>query len=126
MHDLIPICICVVLPVAIVLIVFLTKMNSDNKRAQVLIKAIESNNDINTDKLAEAMQKQKKSALEVLNLRLLRGCIFTLLGIALCITDVLSPNQWIDMAFIIFGAASIAIGISYLIVYFVTRKQDKE
>lgn len=60
----IPFGVCVVLPIAIVLIVFLTKINSDNKRAQVLIKAIESNNDINTDKLVEAMQNQKKSALD--------------------------------------------------------------
>lgn len=40
--TLVPIFICVVLPVAIVLIVFLAAMNSDNKRAKILIKAIET------------------------------------------------------------------------------------
>lgn len=124
----IPFGVCVVLPIAIVLIVFLTKINSDNKRAQVLIKAIESNNDINTDKLAEAMQNQKKSALEVLNLRLLRGCIFTFFGIALCTTKfvILDAPDSIKIILIVFGAASIAIGISYLVTYFVTRQQVKE
>ena len=124
----IPFGVCVVLPIAIVLIVFLTKMNSDNKRAQVLIKAIESNNNINTDKLAEVMQKQKRSALEVLNLRLLRGCIFTFLGIALCITKfvILDAPGSIKIILIVSGAALLAIGISYLVTYFVTRQQDKE
>ena len=120
--------ICVVLPIAIVLIVFLTKMNSDNKRAQVLIKAIESNNNINTDKLSEVMQKQKRSALETLNLRLLRGCLFTFLGIALCITKFVIPGapDSIKIILTVAGTASIAIGISYLVTYFVTRRQIKE
>ena len=124
----IPFGICVILPIVIVLIVFLYKMNSDNKRAQVLIKAIESNNNINTDKLAEAMQKQKGSQLEVLNLRLLRGCIFTFFGIALCITKfvILDAHYSIKIILIVSGAASIAIGISYLVTYFVTRQQVKE
>lgn len=128
MEILIPICICVVLPIAIVLIVFLTKINSDNKRAQVLIKAIESNNSIDTDRLAEAMQSQKKSALETLNLRLLRGCIFTFLGIALWIINIVSPcvADRLEMPLNLLGAASIAIGISYLVTYFVTRQQVKE
>ena len=54
---LVPIFVCVVLPVAIVAIVFAAAMNNDNKRAKVLIKAIESNCGIDADKLAEALQK---------------------------------------------------------------------
>ncbi len=79
---LVPIFVCVVLPVAIIAIIFGASINSDNKRSKVLIKAIESNCDIDADKLAEALQKPKKTALEILNLRLLRGCIFSLVGIA--------------------------------------------
>ena len=47
---LIPIFICVVLPVLIVWIVFRATMNNDNKRAEVLIKAIEANNGIDADR----------------------------------------------------------------------------
>lgn len=57
----IPIFICVVLPISIVALVVRASINSDNKRAQVLIKAIESNCGIDADKLAEALQKPKKS-----------------------------------------------------------------
>ena len=53
---LVPIFVCVVLPVAIVAIVFAAAINNDNKRSKVLIKAIESNCGINADKLAEALQ----------------------------------------------------------------------
>lgn len=130
--TLIPIFVCVVLPVAIVAIVFAAAMNNDNKRAKVLIKAIESNNGIDADKLAEALQKPKKTAREILNLRLLRGCIFSFLGIALCIVGLLylcmgteSSIDYVNVP-LVFGTASLAIGLSYLVVYFVTRKQIKD
>lgn len=133
---LVPIFICVVLPVAIVLIVFLYNMNSDNKRAEVLIKAIEANKDIDTDKLAEAFSKPRRSPREILNLRLLRGSIFTLCGLGFVIFGLvgLANDFTIRMEPVmipmICGASCLALGISYLIVYFVTRKQladeDKE
>lgn len=126
---LVPIFICVVLPVAIVLIVFLYNMNSDNKRAQVLIKAIEANKDIDTDKLAEAFSKPRRSPREILNLLLLRGSIFTLCGLGFVIFGLvgLANDFTIRMEPVmipmICGASCLAVGISYLIVYFVTRKQ---
>lgn len=132
MHEILPIFVCVVLPVSIVLIVFLAAMNSDNKRAQILIKAIESGNGIDADRLAEAMRKPQKSARELLNLRLLRGCIFSLVGVALCTIGLVSLVKGINFGSdpvtipLVFGGASFAIGVSYLIVYFVTRKQVKE
>lgn len=129
MDVLVPISICVVLPVAIVLIIFMTAMNSDNKRAKVLIKAIEANNNIDADKLAAALAKPRKTPLEILNKRLLRGCMFTFIGIALIIVALVSlasgtafadDNVTVPM---IFGGALLAMGLSYLVVYFVTRKQ---
>lgn len=129
---LVPIFVCVVLPVAIVAIVFAAAMNNDNKRSEVLIKAIESNCGINPDKLAEALQKPKKTAREILNLRLLRGCIFSFIGLALCIVGIVSLCMGTEFSAdpvtvpLVFGGASLAIGLSYLVVYFVTRKQIKD
>ena len=129
---LVPIFVCVVLPVAIIAIIFGASINSDNKRSKVLIKAIESNCDIDADKLAEALQKPKKTALEILNLRLLRGCIFSLVGIAVCIIGIIAYSMGMEFQTdavtvpLIFGGISIAIGLSYLVVYFVTRKQINE
>lgn len=130
--TLVPIFVCVVLPVAIVAIVFAAAMNNDNKRAKVLIKAIESNCGIDADKLAEALQKPKKTAREILNHRLLRGCIFSFIGLALCIVGIVSLCMGTEFSAdqvtvpLVFGGASLAIGLSYLVVYFVTRKQIKD
>lgn len=129
---LVPIFICVVLPVAIVAIVCAAAMNSDNKRAKVLMKAIESGCGIDADSLAAALQKPKKSSREILNLRLLRGCIFSFIGLALCIVGIVSLCMGTEFSAgpvtvpLEFGGASLAIGLSYLVVYFVTRKQIKD
>ena len=129
---LVPIFVCVVLPVAIVGITAAAKMNNDNKRSRMLIKAIESNCGIDADKLAEALQKPKKTAREILNDRLLRGCVFSFIGLVLCVVGIVALR--LHSAFssdlvvfpLTFGGVSLAIGLSYLVVYFVTRTQLKE
>ena len=124
--TLVPIFVCVVLPVAVVAIIAATKMNNDNKRSKVLIKAIESNCGIDADKLAEALQKPKKTA------RLLLGCIFSFVGLALCIVGIVSLCMGTEFSAdpvtvpLVFGGASLAVGLSYLVVYLVTRKQIKD
>lgn len=131
-HVLVPIFVCVVLPVAIVGLVVAAVINSDNKRSKVLIKAIESNSGMDADKLAKALQKPKKNAREILNLRLLRGCMFSFIGIALCVVGIVSACMGIEfvedpmIVLLVFGGASLAIGLSYLVVYFVTRTQIKD
>ena len=126
---IVPIFICVVLPVSIVLIVYLASMNSDNKRAKILIKAIESGTAIDTDKLADALRKPRKTARELLNLRLLRGCIFSILGAFMLLLSIVGFYAGGDFAdefgfdVLFCSAIFLAIGVSYLIVYFVSRKQ---
>lgn len=117
------------MPVSIVLIAVYYAINSDNKRAKVLIKAIESGNNIDTDKLVEALRKPQLTPAELLNQRLLRGCIFSLVGAALVVCGLLNyvfvSNSAVGLLLLagIVGGISIAIGVSYLIVYFVTRKK---
>lgn len=73
MEFLVPIAICAIMPISIVFLVFMSQMNADNKRAKILIKAIEANNNIDADKLAAALEKPKKTAREILNGRLQIG-----------------------------------------------------
>nr|MDE7420236.1 hypothetical protein [Muribaculaceae bacterium] len=118
-----------VMPIAIVLIVALRKSNTVNKRSEILIKAIEANKEVDTDKLIEAMREPKKSPQEILNARLLRGCMFSLIGLALAIVGIVNLANGTEFSAdpvtipLMFGGISLAIGISYLIVYFVTRNQ---
>lgn len=130
MEDiLVPIFICVVLPVAVVLISSLTKMNGENKRTQIIIKAIEANKDVDTDKLIESLKKPQKTAREILNGRLLRGCMYSLIGVALAIVGIVNLATGSEFSAdpvtlpFIFGGISLAIGVSYLIVWKVSRNQ---
>lgn len=113
----------VVLPVAIVWIVFRAAINKDNKRTAIVMKAIESGNgNLDVGRLAESLRDVRKSPRQLLNLRLLRGCIFTLVGVALTLLAyVLDPVSYDGVE--ILGLVALAIGISYLLVYAVTRKQ---
>ena len=132
MDALVPIFICAVLPIAIVLIVCLVSINGDNKRANVLIKAIENNNSIDAEKLAAALAKPRKTPREVLNARLLRGCIFAFVGVGLLIVGIVSWCTGAEFQSdpvtvpMVFGGGSLAVGLAFLVTYFVTRKQVKD
>lgn len=119
--------VCVILPVMIMWIIYRAIINSDNQRAAVLMEAIKSNNTIDADRLAEALSKPRRTPRELLNLRLLRGCIFTLVGVATAVSLILlivdGSNGWLNAWLLIISGTLLAVGISYLIVYFVTRKQ---
>ena len=127
--TLVPIFCGCILPIAIVLIISLRKMNGQSTRSKIIIKAIEANKDVDTDKLIEALKEPQKSQLEILNCRLLRGCMYSLIGLGLIIIGIVNlasganfSDDPVTVPFI-FGGISLAIGISYLIVYFVTRHQ---
>ncbi len=128
-QSLVPIFVCVVLPVAVVLITSLTRMNGENKRTQIIIKAIEANKDVDTDKLLDSLRKPRKSSREILYGRLLRGCIYSLIGIVLAVIGLINLLSGISFNSddvtvpFVFGGISLAMGISYLIVYRVTRNQ---
>lgn len=122
-----PICICCILPVTIVWLICRRWINNDNRRADVLIEAIKTYNGMDIDRLVETLAKPNRTPAELLNLRLLRGCIFTV-GLALtvvCVVICLNCGGMTDPAgiFMVLGAVSVAIGVSYLITYFVTKKQ---
>ena len=122
---LVPIFCGCVLPIAIVFIISMRKKNSDDKRAQVMIKALESGEEVNADKLAEALGKPRQTPLEILNTRLLRGCIYSLVGLALVILYFVWPEEEVNakLSLILLGSIAMAVGIAYLIVYFMTRGQ---
>lgn len=129
---LIPIAVVVVMPVMIIWIIFRTLTNRDNKNSEIIIKAIENNQVTETDKIIEALGKSHKTPKEILQLRLLRGCIFTFIGIAAVILSIIFNQQYVmvDNEPIILveaiAAITFPIGLAYLVVYFVTRKSVTE
>ena len=125
---LITLLVCVILPVGIVFIINYRKINKDTQRAKILTKMIESANDIDGEKLAGLLEdeKEKKQTLKTPEeqriSRLLKGCIFTLIGLVLPLLVFFAEAQ---KGFLVIGSISAAIGISFLIVYFVTGKSVK-
>lgn len=124
----VPLGLLVVLPIIIVWIVYKSRINRDNKNTEIILKAVESNPNVDVDKLIASMQRQVKTPQQILQLRLLRGCIFSLIGIAiggLVLAMALGGGcDYEDIyELLAIAAVSLAVGISYLIVYFVSRKQ---
>lgn len=128
MEILVPICICAIMPIVIVLIVYIQKMQTNRVRADVIIKAIESNADVDVDKLTESLNRPQYTPEQSQSRRLLRGCIFSLIGLIIFIFGIVvsctSGNYSNDaLEILMCGCIVMAVGISFLIVYFVNYKK---
>lgn len=135
---IIPVCVCVVLPVLIVAIIALTRRNADNRRAQVLLRAIDAASNgphpIDIGALVKALDRGRgwrsdRTPAHLLYARLQRGCIYTGIGVCMLIYGALSHDcewAWYSMT-----AVFLPVGAGYLITYFASRKrvlarEDKE
>ena len=124
---LIPISVCVVLPVMVVWLVNRTRQNEINRKADIMLKAIESGATIDANFFKA--QQENKSIKERLLKRLTGACIFTLTGLVFAVIGLfnwtnLTENMSNDSAVIpmIFGGLFLAVGISLFVVFFVGRK----
>lgn len=121
---LIPLGVIVALPVLVIWLICRMEMNKDNRNAEIIIKTIEKDSSVDTDKLVAALGKREKTPLQILHLRLLRGCIFTFAGSASAIIASIANlnDQDLYNFILIVSGLSLAVGIAYLVVYFATRK----
>ncbi|MBQ7254372.1 MAG: hypothetical protein IJS30_06850 [Bacteroidales bacterium] len=123
--TLIPIGVCVVLPIFIVWLNLRAKMNETNRKAEVMLKAIEAGKEVDADYFKpEGKAKTVKGQLLG---KLTGACITFLIG-ALVMTIVLcmSAQEKIDseatLGFAVFGGIMIAIGVALFIAFFVGKK----
>ena len=79
---IVPIGICVVLPVMLVWLVTRVRRNEIDKKTEVMLKAIESGATIDSDFFKEAPKKRKSTKERLLN-RLICGCAASIIGAAL-------------------------------------------
>ena len=132
MEDiLIPIGICVVLPVMIVWLINRTRQNETNRKTEIMLKAIESGATIDAD-FFKVQQEQKgpRTIKERLLRRLTSGCVFTLMGVAFALIGLVTRSMMADIhmsndAFTmpcILGGIFFSIGVALLIGFFVGKK----
>ncbi|MBD5371499.1 MAG: hypothetical protein HDR80_10530 [Bacteroides sp.] len=126
-HILVPIFLCCILPVAIVLIVVLGKTRTYRLQTEIILKAIESNRELDINRLAESLGRPPKTPRQILLGRLQKGCLFSLLGVLLIVCGLCSLGEY-DFGddSVLFpmmgGSVCLAIGVSRLATYFVSRK----
>ena len=127
-YVLLPICVCVVLPVLIVLIVGLVRKNETNRKAEIMLKAIENGVTIDPE-LIMAKKKKKGSIKQDLMDKLTGACITSLMGVAFIVLALVNayaggisfnffPSSYVPVA----GAVLLAVGIGLFISYFVSKK----
>ena len=120
-ETLIPLGVAVVLPVAIVAIVFKSALASDRNRKEIILAALEKNPNLDVEDLVKRMKKSEKLIKEKLLARLERGCLCCLMGMAFMVLYFFLGVQGEDLIVVV-GAALIAIGIAFLVSYFVGRR----
>lgn len=118
---LVPIGVAVVLPVAIVAIVFRSALASERNRKEIVLAVLEKNPDIDVEQLMKNLKKSEKLIKEKLLARLERGCLCCLMGVAFMVLYFFLGVQGEDLIVVV-GAALIAIGIAFLVSYFVGRR----
>lgn len=118
---LVPMGVAVVLPIAIVAIVFKSALASERNRKEIVLAVLEKNPDIDVEQLMKNLKKSEKLIKEKLLARLERGCLCCLMGVAFMLLYFFLGVQSEDLIVVV-GAALIAVGIAFLVSYFVGRR----
>ena len=123
----VPVCVCVVLPVLIVSLVTKSRQNETNKKTEIMLKAIEAGASIDADFFKDKNSPQ--SIKERLLKRLIWGCITGLSGVGLAALGIV---QWVNWngttsndSFVIpqiFAGIFLSVGIALFIGFFVGKK----
>lgn len=125
---LVPIGVAVVLPIAVVAIVFKSALASERNRKEIVLAALEKNPDIDVELLMKNLKNLKKSEKlikEKLLANLQHGCLCCLMGVAFVLLYFFLSMQ--KEILIIAGTVLIAVGIAFLVSYFVGRRMlEKE
>ncbi len=126
---LVPIAICCVLPIIIVWLNNRRRIIENNSRTQIVLAAMEKNSDVDIEQLLKKMAPTQKKKLlkEKLLAKLLWGCITLLLGVGLTIFCLctsfgggMTPSNLWFSGFM--STIMIAVGIAFLINYFIGKK----
>ncbi len=124
---LVPLGICVVLPVVIVWLVQKGKAHETNKRTEIVLAAINANKDINVEDFLKKLEPPRSSVKERLLKKLNSGLVCLAIGVGLtgyalyCDCNYDGGSRGFEF-FYIGGALMTLIGIAMLITYFYSKR----
>ena len=124
---LIPIACGCVLPIFIIWFIIRCKMNESNNHTKIVMAAIEKNSDMDIEELLKKVTPKQKLLKEKLLNKLLAGSVITLIGVVLLGFGAFwgyvggSDPDDIEIA-ACFGLVLLAVGIAFLVNYFVGKK----
>ena len=116
------ICICVVLPVLIVFIIGRVRQNETNRKAEIVLKAIENGQSIDPE-LFKTSGPKKKTIKENLLEKLNGACITSLMGVAFLVIYLIQGTNGSFASYLPYAAgAMLAVGIGLFVSYFSGKK----
>ena len=125
-ETIVPIGICVILPIIIVWLIMRRKTNETNRRTEVLLAAIEKNPDMDMEDFIRKMNPKTKTTKERLMNRLLWGLVFIAIGTSLLLSVLYQDYQGgaaLDYFPIYSGSGCLLlIGISFVAVFFISKR----
>ena len=125
-QALIPLGICVVLPIMSIWLVMRNKTNETNRRTEVLLAAIEKNPDMDMEDFIRKMNLKTKTTKERLMSRLLWGLVFIAIGASSLLSALYQDYQGgtsLDFFAIYSGCGCVLlIGISFVAVFFISKR----
>lgn len=125
-ETIVPIGICVILPIIIVWLIMRCKTNETNRRTEVLLAAIEKNPDMDMEDFIRKMNLKTKTTKERLMSRLLWGLVFIAIGASSLLSALYQDYQGgtsLDFFAIYSGCGCLLlIGISFVAVFFISKR----
>ena len=125
----VPVFVCVVLPIVIVWLIARTRQHETDRKAEIMLKAIEAGVPVDMTQFEPAKKKAPKSIKQELLDKLNGACVTSLMGagfltlgiLRVVITDF-GRNMFINKFWLPAGAVLLAVGIGLFISYFVGKK----
>lgn len=115
---IVPIGVCVVLPVMVVWLVFRSRNHIVDRKADVLLKAIENGQDIDPEIFSTDNKSGRSLKMNLLG-KLQAGIILVIMGAGLFAGAMVIPGK--DSLFII-ASILLALGIGFCVAFFVGKK----
>lgn len=125
----VPVFICVVLPVMVVWLITRARQNETNRKAEIMIKAIEAGVPVDMDQFKSAKKNGSTSIKQDLLEKLNGACITGLMGIGFLTLGILrvviadfGRNTLLNKFWLPAGCVLLAVGIGLFITYFTGKR----